>query len=212
MAGAVTYIPAALTVVSALMGKKGADQGAAGADQAAQGALLAGQRAARARRFEAEQLRITAGQEIAASQAAAHEQERQGRLVASRQLALAAASGAGASAPTVVKLMADTAKESSYRAAMSIYAGEDRARALRMSAAGREYEADAALAGAEDTAQAYRIKAGAYRTAGVAGLLGAGAGLFSKYWPQVKGSGDSAAVGPAETSWLDAGTDFGGLT
>ena len=85
MAQAAAFIPAALTIAGMVVGKQGADQGAAGA-------RLAAQRTAVAKQFEAEQLRINAGQQIAAGQQAAFEQERQARLVASRQVALAAAS------------------------------------------------------------------------------------------------------------------------
>lgn len=210
MGGAVSFIPAALTVASALVSKSGSDSSAAGADQAAQGARLAAERTATAKRFEAAQLRVNAGQEIAASQFSAHEQERQGRLVASRQLALAAASGGGASAPTVVSLIARTQKESSLRAAMSIYQGEDHARALRMQAAGREYEASAAIAGGEESAQAYETKAGAYRTAGVAPLLAAGGSLFSKYGMGGVKQGPSGESKVIQDSWLDTGTTYSG--
>ena len=174
-----------------------------GAGKAASGARAAAERAAQAKRFEAQQLRVNAGQELAAGQRAGFEQDRQTKLLESRQIALAAASGAGASDPTVMNLIARTAKEGSYRAAVAIYGGEEKARQLRMAASGREYEADAAIVGGEQTASAYK-------TAGVVALLRGGASLFAKYGAGgPSGSGDSAALG-VDTSWLDTGSQTTG--
>ena len=195
MAQAAAFIPAALTIAGMVVGKQGADQGAAGA-------RLAAQRTAVAKQFEAEQLRINAGQQIAAGQQAAFEQERQARLVASRQVALAAASGAGASDSTVVSMIARTAKEGSYRAAVALYQGQDAARQMRMAAAGKDYEAGTALTAGEEQARAYK-------TAGTQSLLKGGASLFSKYGMGgfFGKAGDSAAVSAgADTSWIDAGS------
>jgi hypothetical protein len=199
MAQAAAFIPAALTIASAVMAKDGADE-------AAQGSNVAAQRIKVAKQFEAEQLRINAGQQIAAGQAAAFEQERQARLVASRQLALAAASGAGASDPTVVSMIARTSKEGSYRAAVALYQGQDAARTMRMAAAGKEYEGDTAVIAGEEQAKAYK-------TAGDQALLKGGSSLFAKYgMGGLDGlfgakSGDSAALSAgADTSWLDAGS------
>lgn len=192
MAGASKAIGPALQIASTLTGFMGANKAAAGARAAAE-------RTAQAKRFEAQQLSVNAGQELAAGQKAGFEQERQARLVASRQIALAAASGAGASDPTIMNLIARTTKEGSYRAAVAIYGGEERARQMRMAAAGREYEADAAIVGGEQTASAYK-------TAGVGALLRGGASLFAKYGAGgPSGSGDSAALG-IDTSWLDTGS------
>ena len=197
MASAVQFIPAALTVASMVTG-------AQGSSAAAKGAKAAGRRTAAAKQFEAQQLRINAGQQIAAGQAAAFEQERQARLVASRQIAVAAASGAGASDPTVNTMIARTAKEGSYRAAVALYQGEDAARQMRMAAAGKDYEAQAGIDAGETQADAYKLL-------GRSQLLAGGSSLFAKYG--MKGAGDSAVVsGGADTSWLDAGSSpMGGL-
>lgn len=194
MAGSAQFIGPALTIASSLTGFAGANESAAGA-------RLAAQRTAAAKRFEAEQMRVAAQAEAAAGQAAGFEQERQSRLMQSRQVALAAASGAGASDPTIFNLIARTAKEGSYRAAVAIYGGEERARQLRMGAAGREYEADAAIDAGARTAKAYQ-------TAGVGMLLKGGASFFAKYGAGgPKRMGDSAALGTPDTSWLDTGTE-----
>lgn len=192
MAGATAYLPAALTVASSLMG-------ASGASDAAGGARLAGQRTATAKRFEAVQLRQNAGQEVAAAQRQGMEEQRQARLVQSRQLALAAASGAGASDSTVVQMIARTEKEGSYRAAVALYGGAERARAMRMAAAGREYEAEGAIEAGES-------QAGAYESQGLSMLLKGGSSLFSKYgFGGPKGDSATTTSGGLDTSWLDSG-------
>ena len=195
MAGSEAYIPAALTLAGSVMGYSGANK-------AASGARLAGARTAGARAFEAKQLRQNAGQEVAASQRAALEERRQANLVASRQLALAAASGAGASDPTVVQMIARTAREGSYRASVALYGGEERARQLRMAAAGKDYEGASALEGAE-------VQASAYKTAGVGELLKGGGSLFAKYGFGGPAAGGNAVLtsGGIDTSWLDAGSE-----
>lgn len=196
MAGATAYLPAALTVVGALTGK-------IGADRAAGGARVSAARIAVARQFEAEQLRANAGQEIAAAQRAGMEEERQARLLQSRQIALAAASGAGASDPSVIQMISRTAKEGSYRAAVALYGGAEKARAMRMAAAGKDYEATVALEGGEQKAEAYEI-------AGATELMKGGSSLFAKYgFGGPKGSGDASVVGSGglDTSWVDAGTE-----
>lgn len=194
MAGAsavIPYIPAALSVAGALTASEGQRE-------AGQGSRVAAERAAAAKRFEAAQARVNAGQEIAAAQRAALEAKRQGTLIQSRQIALAAASGAGAADPTVVNLIARTAQESSYRAAVALYGGEEKARQLRMLAAGRDYEASMAL-------EAGERQQGAYNTAARASLLGTAGSLFAKYgMGGPKASGDSAAVD-------SGGLDYGGL-
>lgn len=135
-----------------------------GAGDAARAAKIAGRRDRVAKEFEAEQLREQAGQALAVSQRAALEQQRQGRLMASRALAVAAASGGGASDPTVVNLMAGADGEAAYRSAIALYEGEDRARKLRMGAAASRYEG----AVAEDTGNQ---RASAYKTMRAASAL-----------------------------------------
>lgn len=205
MAGATQYIPAALTVASALTSSSGSNTSASGAAMAAEGARVAAARTAAARKFEAEQLRVNAGQEIAAGQQAAFEQERQARLVASRQIALAAASGAGASDPTVKTLISRTAKQGSYNAAVALYQGQDKARALRMAAEGKDYEAAAALDGGDQQSRALELQARGYRTQGLGALLRGGSSLFARYgMGGAKASGDEAAVSSGAPAWDDA--------
>lgn len=128
---------------------------ASGADAARRGA----ERRRAAAQYEAAQLRSQGGQVFAASQRGAREANRQARLVQSRALAVAAASGGGVSDPTVVNMLSRTAGEGAYRAAVALYEGEERARTLRMQAAARDYEGQLAIEAGEDQAAAYGTQA-----------------------------------------------------
>jgi hypothetical protein len=61
-------------------------------------------------------------------------------MIASTALAHAAASGGGASDPTVVNLIARNAGESAYRQAVALYGGDEAARTMQLQADAREYE------------------------------------------------------------------------
>ncbi|MGH6629477.1 MAG: hypothetical protein ACREB3_07075, partial [Burkholderiales bacterium] len=95
-----------------------------GALESGRAARIAGERARYAAQFEAWQAERQAGNAIAISQREALEQRRQADLVASRNLALAAASGGGASDPTIVRLLSNIAADGAYRAAVALYEGE----------------------------------------------------------------------------------------
>lgn len=146
----------------------------AGYEQAAENARVAGQRKNVAAQFEAEQLEQNAGQVIAASQRDALDQRRKADLAASRALALAAASGGGASDTTVVNIIAKLKGEGSYRSAVSLYRGESEARRMRMGATAKRYEGAVAEEGGE-------FQAGAYETMAVGKLFETTGDLFSKY-------------------------------
>lgn len=145
-----------------------------GASDAADAAEVMGQRARQAADFRAAQLRSNAGQAIAASQRAGDNEVRRANLLASRALAVAAASGGGASDPTVVKLISNIAGEGTYRRLSAMYEGEERARAMRMQADAASYEGAIAE-------EAGYMKADSYRTQGMAGLFKMGGSLFEKY-------------------------------
>jgi hypothetical protein len=110
-----------------------------------------------------------AGQRQAASQRAAAEERRRGILAQSRALAVAAASGASASDPTVVDIVSDLNAEGTYRGMLALYQGEDEARQLRQSAATKRYGGEVAR------------EAG--NTNAVASILKGGSSLFMKYAP-----------------------------
>lgn len=141
-------------------------------DQAKAARTAAG-RQAQAAAFDAAQLDVNAGQAIAAAQREGLEQERQARLIASRALAVGAATGS-ASDPTVVNVIADIEGVGALRKATAIYQGEEQARKLRMGAAARRFEGDLALEAGELTSDAY--KTAAFGTA-----ISGGGSLFAKY-------------------------------
>lgn len=93
-----------------------------------------GKQAQAAANFEASQLEQGSGQQIATAQRGAEESRRQGVLAQSRALAVAAASGGGASDPTVVKLIANLAGEGAYRGMVDLYSGQEKARQMRVQA------------------------------------------------------------------------------
>ena len=151
--------------------------------QTADAARVSGRRANVAKQFEAAQLDQLAGQSIAASQRDMLEQRRQADLAASRTLALAAASGGGASDPTVVKLISSLKGESAYRSAVALYRGEEEARQLHLKADATRYEGALAEQAGYDTGSAYDTSAKAALFGGVTNALvqaNAG-GLFGKY-------------------------------
>ncbi|MFA7308414.1 MAG: hypothetical protein WC026_17285, partial [Hyphomicrobium sp.] len=95
------------------------------------------------------QLEEKGKEELAASQRDAIQKRREGALINSRQQALAAASGAGAGsdAPTIVKLMTDTAGQAEYNAQVDLYGGKSRKEGLFNAAANRRREGKASLLG-----------------------------------------------------------------
>lgn len=140
---------------------------------AASTARQAAERQRIAAQLEAAQYDQGAGQVIAAQQREAMSEKRKAQLLASRGLAVAAASGGGASDPTVARLLTDITGEGSYRAALALYAGEDRARQMRYAADVKRYEGETA-------GRVGKKLASAYQTHALAGLVGGGARLWGK--------------------------------
>lgn len=100
----------------------------------AAGQIKQGQDADKIAGYKASQLKQRAGQERAVSQRKASAQRRQAGLAQSRVLALAAASGAGASDKTVVDIMGGIFEQGELSAGYSLYEGEERARGSSMAA------------------------------------------------------------------------------
>ena len=102
------------------------------------------QQAANARKaaldHQAAQARQQAGQERASSQRASFEKRRQAKLLESKGLARAAASGAGAGDPTVENILGDIGAEGEFRALSELFTGEERARGLETQADLRNFE------------------------------------------------------------------------
>lgn len=145
-----------------------------------------GKQRQQAANYEAAQLEQNAGQQQAAAQREAAEERKRAQLAQSRALALAAASGAGASDPTVVDIIGDLAQEGSYRSMMQLYQGEDNARLLRQQAATKRY-------GGEIARQAGKTNA-------IASILKGGSSLMSKYSP---GGGAGGAYGSTSGVGVD---------
>lgn len=150
-------------------------------------ARIHGERAQAMSQFEAWEAERRAGIAISISQRQAMEEERQGRFVASRALAVAAASGAGVSDPTMVRVIANARGEGAVRAATDLYEGEARSRQLRTEAAmGRLSGSEAAAEGA--------AKEEAMALASLGTTAKEGLSLYSKYGMRGPGSGDAALI------------------
>jgi hypothetical protein len=120
----------------------------------------------RAKRLEAAGYERAAGESLAVSQRGAAEIGRQGRLLESQALALAAASG-GASDPSVIRALANLAGESTYRKMTALYEGESQAQQNRLAA--------------KLTRRAGREAARAGRLQVLGTVLSGGATLYGKY-------------------------------
>lgn len=115
-----------------------------------QAQMAARRQAARERRAA----EVQAGQVRSSGQQAAFEEQRQARLVRSRALALAAASGASASDKGATDILAGIEAEGAYRAAVRLYDAESEARVIEMTGRSR-------ARAASDQATAIGIGAGA---------------------------------------------------
>ena len=180
------WVPAALTVASTLMSVSGKRKAAAASKQNAQAM-------AEAKAFESAQLRQQAGQDIAVSQQRAQEQLRQSRLVQSRTLAVAAASGGGVSDPTIVRMLSRVAGEGTYRANTALYEGEERARLKRMQAEASDYEGKTGIISGD-------MRAKAYNTGAAASLFAGASSLYAKYNSGITGGGSGIGYGDAGTA------------
>lgn len=123
--------------------------GILGAATSAIGTISAGAAEKRNQDYLAKQEEMKAKEETAASQREAQQNRTEGELANSRAQALAASSGggAGSDAPTIVKLMSDTAGQSTLNANTTLYGGMERAAGLRDSAKGRRAAGKASFLG-----------------------------------------------------------------
>lgn len=109
-------------------------------------------------RAEAQSMNIKAKQERAAGERQANERRREAALVQSRQRAVAAASGGGASDPSVLRLMSGVAERGELNAQTEMF------------------NADSAATSLQNQAAALRANASQQM---VAGLIGAGSTMLS---------------------------------
>ena len=147
-----------------------------------------GQQAQQSAEFQAAQLRQNAGQAQASAQHAAYDVDRQAQYTASTALATAAASGGGASDPTVVNLIARNAGEFAYRKAVDLYQGDDKARLMNLQADAKEFEGANTKANSNQVAGSQLFKAGTT-------LLGSAAKTGSMYLKYGAGGPDLRAIG-----------------
>lgn len=121
----------------------------AGTAISAAGTIAAGQAEKRNADYVAKQEEMKAQEEFAASQREAQQYKREASLAQSRAQALAAASGGGAGtdAPTIVKIMSDTAGQGQLNAGTALYGGISRRAGLMDSARGRRAAGRASLMG-----------------------------------------------------------------
>jgi hypothetical protein len=151
-------------------------------------ARINAERAKRAHEFQAWQADRQGGIAIAISQRRALEEKRVGDVLASRALAVAAASGGGVSDPTVVKLMSDIEGEAYYRANVALYEGEAYRRQLRLDAAANR------VTGSEKLETGLRDNQSRQIAAFGVGVRGA-ASLYSKFGIGGPGKGGDTQQG-----------------
>lgn len=142
----------------------------------------------RAAQFDAKVLEQRAGQAFASAQRSAMDVQRMATLAESRALAVAAASGGGASSPTVVNVIGDLAKEGAYRSGIEFYKGMEAKQNLEMQADMRLWEGETGL-------QTARAKGEIMDAAAESNIISGAAGLFTKY-----GAGGPDKIGMVEES------------
>src|SRR3990167_1354259 len=142
--------------------------------QAGRAAEEGGIAARSAAEFEAAQAEVRAGQERAKAQRESATERKKEKYLQSKLIARAAASGAGASDPTVNKLARDIAEEGELRAMTALYEGEAKARGYQDMAALSRFKVEQAY-------KAGKVKKGAYRTSAVTSLLSGAGSMFTKY-------------------------------
>lgn len=167
----------------------------AGAQQQAKAAKVAGEQSRVNAQYQAAQQEQAAGQEQAAAQRRALDETRRARLIASRALALTGASGAGASDPTIVNLLADLKGEGAYRSSVALYGGEERARLLRQGALTSEMEGQVAQ-------QEAGMRSSAYRMSAVGSLASGTSSLYAKYNTPRGGAYPQQAPAPVEDRYF----------
>lgn len=147
------------TMLPAGMQAAGTVFSAMGKMRAGDAALESGRRKQMGLKSQAAQLEVNAGQQVAVAQRAAEDDRRVAALAGSRALALAAASGGGASDPTIMNLMAKLAGEGTYRAMAALYSGKEKARGMTDQARMARYSGDVAMSDAEAAKSASRFSA-----------------------------------------------------
>ncbi len=221
-------IGAVLSLASGVFSFAQSRSAAKAQEQAAEyAATLAGRRA-EAMEIRAKQERAIserkANEQRAESQREAADQRKQGRLVASRATALAAASGAGVDDPTITGILADIDTEAELRALGASRRGEEAARLTQWQGGEQEralnYGAVLERAGGEGERYAGQVEASLTRqrglsslVQGVGGAVSKGYGAYSEYQDSVKtpGSGsEPIALRPTSTLYAKYAAPYQG--
>lgn len=163
LAAAAPYIGLVTTGVSAYSQVQQGKAAKAGADIAASN-----------RELEAVQQEREANASQAESQRQAINERKRANYMASRALAVSAASGAGASTPTTEKIIGDIQSEGDYRVLSALYSGDTDAELSRYAA--NVSRSDASTLRRAGSAR----KRGAYMNAGST-ILGGASDFYSKY-------------------------------
>jgi len=124
-------------------------------------------------RYSADQMDLAASNVIGAGQRLSENERLKANILASRAIAVAAASGGDVSSPGVTKVISDIAGQGAYNAGVALYDAEDKARQLRMAGEGARYTGDVMEAAGKSKASAYLFNSAAN--------LAGSASLFSKY-------------------------------
>lgn len=195
-----SWVSTAVSMGSKVISAIGQSETADAQEEAARAQGVAARAAAESRKiaadYQAAQMRVNATQAEAQGQVASLEEMRKSRLVQSRALALAAASGGGASDPTVIHLISNLAAEGELARRTQIYNGNERARALRNQAIATEYEGLTQQYAGINAENAANASADAISTAGkwqVASTLVSGA---SSLYGRFSGSSGGLNEGP----------------
>lgn len=161
------FVPAVTGLIGGALGYEGNKANAASARETAQSDLDAAA-------MNASRARAAAARQVNAGTVGASEEMRQAMIVNSTALARAAASGAGASDPTIINLMAQTEGRGAYLAGLKMYSAEEQSRQLLDTANADLYEG--AL-----NARANTERAGTYDLGADAALLKGVSPLSAKY-------------------------------
>ena len=129
--------------------------------------LMAGKQQNDLAKFEALQMDQAADAERAVSQRQAQEERKRSKYLQSRATSLAAASGAGASDPTIENIVAGLDSEGEYRALTALYNGEQQAQGLELGSKVRRIEGKNAR------------QSGRYRAGNT--LMSSGSSLYDRY-------------------------------
>lgn len=181
------------TLLSMQAQRKARKAAEAADEERRENALWYGQEQKKKAEFEASQLQEQAGNAVAVGQRENMEIQREAKLTQSRALALAAASGGGASSPTAVRIISNIAKRGAYEGAVALYNGEERARQLIVAAKAKRYEGELSEQ-AGQRGMNERVDYSAYNLAAGASLLKGASSLYFQY-----GGGGPSATNTAAT-------------